>query len=136
MSEHSDTMAPILRSGQASKNVDNQSGQNDNTVDDQAGEGPSTAPAIDTPDTANGGEGETIKAGKPNDTDNDEEAATAHNQEVIDRQRRQIQRVQQEIKYAENKRELEKLNARLREGLRVALTTPKNKAGFTPGVRR
>ena len=62
-------MASTLRSGQASE-----------TVDDQ------TAPAIDTPDTANGGEGAAAEAGNSNDTDDDVEAATAHNQEVIDHQ--------------------------------------------------
>ncbi|SLM33435.1 retrotransposon nucleocapsid protein [Lasallia pustulata] len=105
-SEHSDTMAPTLQSGQASKTVDNQSGQASETVDDQ------TAPAIDTPDTANGGEGAAAKAGNSNDTNNNIEAATAHNQEVIEHQRRQIQYVRQDIKYKENKRELERLNAR------------------------
>ncbi|SLM34690.1 P-loop containing nucleoside triphosphate hydrolase [Lasallia pustulata] len=79
-SEHSNTMAPTLRSGQASKTVDNRSSQASKTVDDQ------TAPAIDTPDTANGGEGAAAEAGNSNDTDDDVEAATAHNQEVIDRQ--------------------------------------------------
>ena len=88
-------MAPTHRSGQASE-----------TVDDQ------TAPAIDTPDTANSGEGAAAKAGNSNDTDDDVEAATAHNQEVIDRQRQQIRRVRQDIKYEENERELERLNAR------------------------
>ena len=99
-------MAPTLQSGQASKTVDNQSGQASETVDDQ------TAPAIDTPDTANGGEGAAAKAGNSNDTNNNIEAATAHNQEVIEHQRRQIQYVRQDIKYKENKRELERLNAR------------------------
>ena len=79
-------MAPTLQSGQASKNVNNRSGQADDTVDNQAGEGPSTAPPIDTPDTANGGKGAAAEAGNPNDTDEELEAATAHNQEVIDRQ--------------------------------------------------
>ena len=106
-------MAPTLRSGQASKTVDNQSGQASKTVDDQ------TAPAIDIPDTANGGEGAAAKAGNSNDTDNNVKAATAHNQEVIDCQRQQIRRVRQDIKYEENKRELERLNARQREVLKL-----------------
>ena len=99
-------MAPTLRSGQASETVDNRSGQASKTVDDQ------TAPAIDTPDTANGGEGAAAEAGNSNDTDDNVEAATAHNQEVIDRQRQQIRRVRQDIEYKENERELERLNAR------------------------
>ncbi|SLM37484.1 prolyl oligopeptidase [Lasallia pustulata] len=45
-----------------------------------------------TPDTANGGEGAAAEAGNSNDTDDDVEAATAHNQEVIDRQQQQIRR--------------------------------------------
>ena len=94
-------MAPTLQSGQASKTADNQSGV-----------GLSTIPVIDTPDTANGGDGKAVKAGNSNDTDDDVEAATAHNQEVIDCQRQQIRRVRQDIKYEENKRELERLNAR------------------------
>ena len=75
MSEHSDTMAPTLQSGQASK-----------TADNHAGVGPSTVPVIDTPETANGGDSEAVKAGNINETDDDVEAATAHNQEVFDRQ--------------------------------------------------
>ena len=124
MSEHSDTMAPTLQSGQASK-----------TANNQAGVGPSTIPVIDTPDTANGGDGEAAKAGNPNDTDKDLEASTAHKQEVIDRQQQQIWRVQQEIKYEENKWKLEKLNTRLREGPKAAMITPENNGGFTPGVQ-
>ena len=76
-------MASTLRSGQASE-----------TADNHAGVGPSTIPVIDTPDTANGGDGKAVKAGNSNDTDDNVEAATAHNQEVIDRQRRQIRCVQ------------------------------------------
>ncbi|SLM33361.1 Ribonuclease H-like domain [Lasallia pustulata] len=90
---------------------------------------------IDTPDTANGGEGAAAEAGNSNDTDDDIEAATAHNQEVIDCQRRQIRRVQQDIKYEENKRELERLNARRREGLKATTTASENNGGFTPGPR-
>ncbi|KAA6409398.1 MAG: hypothetical protein FRX48_06951 [Lasallia pustulata] len=67
MSEHSDTMAPTLRSGQASETVDNQSGQASKTVDNRSGQASKTAddqtaPAIDTPDTANGAEGAAAKA--------------------------------------------------------------------------
>ena len=123
-SEHNDTMAPTLWSSQASK-----------TANNQAGVGPSTILVIDTPDTANGGNGEAVEAGNPNDTDKDLEAATAHNQEVIDRQQQQIQHVWQEIKYKENKRELEKPNAHLQEDPKVAMTTPENNGGFTPGVQ-
>ena len=123
-SEHSNMMAPILRSGQTSK-----------TANNHVGVGPSTIPVIDTPDTANGSDSEAVKADNPNDTNKDVEAAMAHNQEVIDRQWRQIQRVQQEIKYEENKQELEKLNARLREGPKAAMTMPENDGGFTPGVQ-
>ena len=81
-SEHSDTMAPTLRSGQASK-----------TADNHAGVGPSTIPVIDTPETANGGDSEAVKADNSDNTDEEIEASTAHNQEVIDRQRQQIRRV-------------------------------------------
>ena len=123
-------MAPTLQSGQASKTVDNQSGQASKTVSDQ------TAPAIDTPDTANGGKGAAAKAGNSNDTDDNVEAATAHNQEVIDHQRQQIRRVRQDIEYEENERELERLNARRREGPKATTTTPENDGGFTPGVQR
>ena len=118
-------MAPTLRSGQMSK-----------TADNHAGVSPSTIPVIDTPETVNGGDGEAVEADNPNDTDEEIEASTAHNQEVIDRQQRQIQRVRQEIKYEENKRELEKLNARRQEGRKAATTIPENNRGFTPGVRR
>ena len=75
MSEHSNTMAPTLQSSQASKAANN-----------HAGVGPLTIPVIDIPDTTNGGDGEDVKANNPNDTNKDVEAATAHNQEVIDRQ--------------------------------------------------
>ena len=92
----------MLKSGQASK-----------TANNHAGVGPSTVPVIDTPETANGGNSEAVEVDNPNDTDKEIEASTAHNQEVIDRQRRQIQHVQQEIKYKENEQELAKLNARL-----------------------
>ena len=78
--------------------------------------------------------GEAVKADNPNDTDKEIEAFTAHNQEVIDCQQQQIRRVQQEIKYEENKQELEKLNARLQEGPKAATTMPENNGGFTPGV--
>ena len=76
MSEHSNTIAPTLQSGQASK-----------TADNHAGVGPSTIPVIDTSETANSGDGEAVEADNPNDTDKEIEASTAHNQEVIDRQR-------------------------------------------------
>ena len=68
MSEYNDTMAFMLQSCQASI-----------TVDNQAGTGPSTIPVIDTPDTANNGNGEAVEADGPNDTDKELEAATAHN---------------------------------------------------------
>ena len=61
-------MAPTLRSGQASK-----------TADNYAGVGPSTIPVIDIRDTVNSSKGEAVKAGNANDTDDDVEAATAHN---------------------------------------------------------
>ncbi|SLM38755.1 hypothetical protein LPUS_09079 [Lasallia pustulata] len=107
--------------------TDQELGQASKTVDDQ------TAPAIDTPDTANGSKGAAAKAGNSNDTDDDVEAATAHNQEVIDRQQQQIRRVRQDIKYEENKQELERLNARRQEGPRATTMTPENNGGFTPG---
>ena len=69
-------MAPILQSGQTSE-----------TANNHAGVGPSTVPVIDTPETANSGNGEAVKADNPNNTDKEIEASTAHNQEVIDRQR-------------------------------------------------
>ncbi|KAA6409463.1 MAG: hypothetical protein FRX48_07017 [Lasallia pustulata] len=93
----------------AGKTVDNRSGEASKTVNDQ------TAPAIDTPDTANSGEGAAAKAGNSNDTDNNIEAATAHNQEVIDCQRQQI-RCQQ-------------------EGPKATTTTSENDGGLTPGIQ-
>ena len=68
-------MAPMLQSSQASK-----------TADSHAGVGPSTIPVIDTPDTVNGGDGEAVKEGNSDNTNDNVEAATAHNQEVINRQ--------------------------------------------------
>ncbi|SLM35277.1 hypothetical protein LPUS_04446 [Lasallia pustulata] len=103
------------------------------TADNHAGVGPSTIPVIDTPETANGSNGEAVKAGNSNDTNNNVEAATAHNQEVIDRQRQQIRCVRQEIKYKENKQELKRLNARRQEGAKAATTNSENNRGFTPG---
>ncbi|KAA6406844.1 MAG: hypothetical protein FRX48_09342 [Lasallia pustulata] len=97
------------------------------TVDNQ------TAPAIATLNTTNGGKGAAAEAGNSNDTNNDIEAATAHNQEVIDRQQRQIRRVRQDIEYEENKQELERLNAHRQEGPKATTTTPENDGGFTPG---
>ena len=117
-------MAPMLQSSQASK-----------TADNYASVGPSTVPVIDIPETANSGNSEAVKADNPNDTDKEIEASTAHSQEVIDRQQQQIQCVQQEIKYKENKQELEKLNARLQEGPKAATTMSENNGGFTPGVQ-
>ena len=70
-------MAPTLQSGQASK-----------TADNHTGVGPLTIPVIDTPETANSGDGEAVEADNPNDTDKEIEASTGHNQEVIDRQQR------------------------------------------------
>ncbi|SLM34496.1 hypothetical protein LPUS_03277 [Lasallia pustulata] len=96
-------------------------------------EGPSTIPVIDTSETANSGDGEAVEADNPNDTDKEIEASTAHNQEVIDCQLRQIRCIRQEIKYEENKRELEKLNAHRREGPKAAMIMPENDGGFTPG---
>ena len=51
-------MAPTLQSGQASE-----------TANNHAGVGPSTVPVIDTPETANDGNGEAVKADNPDDTD-------------------------------------------------------------------
>ena len=121
-------MAPTHRSGHASKTVDNCSGQASKTVDDQ------TAPAIDTPDTINSSKGAAAEASNSNDTDDDVEAATAHNQEVIDRQQQQIRCVRQDIEYKENKQGLERLNVRRREGPKATMTMPENNGGFTPGV--
>ena len=72
-SEHSDMMALTLWSGQASK-----------TADNHAGVGPLTIPVIDTIENTNSGNGEAVKADNPNNTDEEIEASTAHNQEVID----------------------------------------------------
>ena len=60
------------------------------TANNHAGVGPLTVPVIDTPETTNGGDGEAVEADNPNDADKEIEVSTAHNQEVINRQRRQI----------------------------------------------
>ena len=118
-------VAPMLQSGQTSK-----------TADNHADVGPSTVPVIDTPETANNGNSEAVKADNPNDTNKEIKAFTAHNQEVIDRQQQQIQCVRQEIEYVENEQELEKLNACLQEGSKAATTMPESNGGFIPGVQR
>ena len=78
-------MASTLQSCQASK-----------TVDNQAEAGPSTSrstiPVIDTPTSyIVDNDSEHIAAGNLNDTIEDLEAVTAHNQEVIERQQLQLQ---------------------------------------------
>ena len=100
-------MAPTLQSHQASE-----------TVNNQAEAGPltsrSTLPVINTPTSGIvDNNNEHITAGNPDDTIEDLEAVTAHNQEVIKCQQLQLQCVQQEIEFKDNKRELQKLNQHL-----------------------
>ena len=115
-------MASTLQSCQASK-----------TVNNQAEAGPSTSrstlSAVDTPtsDIVNNDD-EHIAAGNPDDTIKDLEAVTAHNQEVIECQQLQLQCVQQEIEFEDNKRELQELNQRLQEGPSTT-TNSENNAG-------
>ena len=45
----------------------------------------------------------------------DLEAATAHNQKVIEHQQLQLQHIQQEIKYEDNQRKLRELNLHLKK---------------------
>ena len=59
---------------------------------------------------------EHIDTGHSDDTIDDLEAVTAHNQEVIEHQWLQLQCVQQEIEYENNQRELRELNLHLKEG--------------------
>ena len=97
-------MAPTLQSCQASE-----------TVDNQAEAGPSTSrstiPVINTlTSDIIDDNSEHIAAGNLNNTIEDLEAVTAHNQEVIERQQLQLQHVQQEIEFEDNKRELQELN--------------------------
>ena len=93
-------MASTLQSCQASK-----------TVNNQAEAGPSTSrstlPAIDTPisDIVDDND-EHITAGNLNNIIKDLEAVTAYNQKVIEYQQLQLQCVQQEIEFENNKREL------------------------------
>ena len=100
-------MASTLQSCQASE-----------TVDNQAEAGPSTSrstlPVINTP-TSNivDDDNEHIAAGNPDNTIEDLKAVTAHNQEVIKCQQLQLQHIQQEIEFEDNKRELQELNQRL-----------------------
>ncbi len=122
-------MAPTLRSRQASE-----------TVDNQAEAGPSTSrstlPVANTPTSGIvDDDDEHIAAGNPDDTIEDLEAVTAHNQEVIERQRLQLRRVRQEIEFEDNKRELQELNQRLQEGPPTT-TSSGNDAGSSHGLRR
>ena len=97
-------MAPMLQSCQASE-----------TVDNQAEAGPSTSRStLPVVNTSTSGivdnDDEHIAAGNSDDTIEDLEAVTAHNQKVIECQQLQLQHVQQEIEFEDNKRELQKLN--------------------------
>ena len=97
-----------------------QSHQASETVDNQAEAGPSTSrstlPVTNTPTSGIfDDDDEHIAAGNPNNTIEDLEAVTAHNQEVIKRQQLQLQRVRQEIEFEDNKRELQELNQHLQE---------------------
>ena len=56
-----------------------------------------------------------ISADNSDNTIEDLEAATAHNQKVIECQQLQLQHVQQEIKYEDNQRKLRELNLHLKE---------------------
>ena len=116
-------MASMLQSHQASE-----------TVNNQAEAGPSTSrstlPVTNTPTSGIvDNDDEHIAAGNPNNTIEDLEAVTAHNQEVIERQQLQLQRVQQEIEFENNKRELQELNQCLQEGPSTT-TNSGNNAGL------
>ena len=56
-----------------------------------------------------------ISAGNSDNTIEDLEAATAHNQKVIECQQLQLWCVQQEIEYEDNQRELRELNLHLKK---------------------
>ena len=58
---------------------------------------------------------EHISADNSDNTIEDLEAATAHNQKVIECQQLQLQHVQQEIEYEDNQRELRELNLHLKK---------------------
>ena len=95
-----------------------QSHQASETVDNQAEAGPSTSRStLSVTNTPTSGivddNNEHIAAGNLNNTIEDLKAVTAHNQEVIERQQLQLQCVQQEIEFEDNKRELQKLNQHL-----------------------
>ena len=97
-------MASTLQSCQASE-----------TVDNQAEAGPSTSrstlPVANTPTSSIiDDDDEHIAAGNLNNTIEDLEVITAHNQEVIECQQLQLQHVQQEIEFENNKRKLQELN--------------------------
>ena len=117
-------MAPTLQSRQASE-----------TVNNQAEAGPSTSrstlPVTNTPTSGIvDDDDEHITAGNPDDTIEDLEAVTAHNQEVIERQQLQLQHVQQESEFEDNKRELQELNQHLQEGPPTT-TSSGNNAGLS-----
>ena len=57
-----------------------------------------------------------ISVSNSDDTIEDLEVATVHNQKVIDCQQLQLQCVQQEIKYENNQQKLRELNLYLKEG--------------------
>ena len=103
-------MTPKLQSRQASE-----------TVNNQAQGGPltsrSTLQAAKTPTSdVTEDNNEHIDTDHSDNTINDLEAVTAHNQEVIERQQLQLWHIQQEIEYENNQRELRELNLHLKEG--------------------
>ena len=118
-------MAPVLRPGQASEPINNQADVDPTTST-------STLPFIDTLYTNTCGD--VINAGSPNDTTENIEAATTHNQKVIDRQRLELRRIRQQVEYRKNQQEIQELNLLLKEGPQPT-TISENDGGFTPGVR-
>ena len=83
----------------------------------------STLQAAETPtsDIAENND-EHIDTGHSDNTIDDLEAVTAHNQEVIEHQQLQLRRVQQEIEYEDNQRKLRELNLHLKEGSQPTIT--------------
>ena len=103
-----------------------QSHQISEITDHQAQREPSTSrstlSAVNTPtsdivDDNN----EHISADYSDDTIEDLETATAHNQKVIECQQLQLQHVQQEIKYENNQRKLRELNLHLKKDSQSAV---------------
>ena len=64
---------------------------------------------------------EHISADNSDNTIEDLETATAHNQKVIEHQQLQLQCIQQEIEYEDNQRELRELNLCLKKGSQLTV---------------